>query len=195
MPKKKEKIIPLTDEQRKVVEENHNLIYKVLNDHCLDVDEWYDVAAIGLCKAAQLFKPESGFKFSTYAYTSIYNVVCRQIIASKTEHRLPPGGGLLYLEEKYGNFEEDNKLEDLIPASNNSFVDDIITINDFKESLKKLNSRDQEIILLLADGYTYQAAGDTLGVSRERVRQIAVKYARVYGYKRDRKKNYNRSVK
>lgn len=189
----KEKIVPLTDEQRKTVEENHNLIYKVINDCHLDPDEWYDVAAIGLCQAAQRFDPNAGFQFSTYAYKSIYYLICRQHSLDKVQHRTPPGGGLLYLEDKYGNFVDSERLIDLVPANSNSFVDDIIVENDFKRTLSKMKPRDQEIILKVAEGYTYQQAGEMFGLSRERVRQVIVRYGDRIGYKK--KKKYNRRIK
>ena len=44
--------IQLNDEQRKLVADNHNLIYQYLIDNNLPQDEYYDIAAIGLCKAA-----------------------------------------------------------------------------------------------------------------------------------------------
>ena len=84
-PKKVEK---LTEDQRRLVEENHNLIYKVLYDHHLDVDEWYDVAAIGLCKAA-LFDPELNFQFSTYACASIWNNICNKYNLSTADRQIP----------------------------------------------------------------------------------------------------------
>lgn len=48
----------MNDEQRKLVENNHNLIYAILHKYNLPIDEYYDVAAIGLCKAAITFDAE-----------------------------------------------------------------------------------------------------------------------------------------
>ena len=42
----------MTDEQRKLVEDNHSLIYLVINNMGLSVEDNYDIAAIGLCNAA-----------------------------------------------------------------------------------------------------------------------------------------------
>ena len=58
-----------------MVEGNHNLIYSFLNSHKLSVDEWYDVAAIGLCKAGLTYMPDKGYKFSSYAYRVMTNEV------------------------------------------------------------------------------------------------------------------------
>lgn len=56
----------MTKEQIKLVEENHNLIYYVLNKWGLDHSEYYDICALGLCKAAIKYD-ESISKFSTFA--------------------------------------------------------------------------------------------------------------------------------
>ena len=64
----------LNDEQRQFVAENHNLIYSFLNSNKLDIEEWYDLAAIGLCKAAINYNGEIA-KFSTFAYKCMWNQV------------------------------------------------------------------------------------------------------------------------
>lgn len=66
------KISKLNNEQRKLVEENHNLIYSFLNNQALSI-EWYDVCAIGLCNAALNFNGAT--KFSTFAYKCMLNSV------------------------------------------------------------------------------------------------------------------------
>lgn len=34
---------PLTEEQRRFAEQNHNLVYKFLHQHGLSIDEYYDI--------------------------------------------------------------------------------------------------------------------------------------------------------
>ena len=41
----------MDEHQKSLVTENHNLIYSFLKKYNLDVDEYYDLAAIGLCNA------------------------------------------------------------------------------------------------------------------------------------------------
>lgn len=62
----------MTQEQRKLVEKNHNLIYYTLHKYKLNEEEYYDILAIGLCKAAIAFDPERS-KFSTFAVNVMYN--------------------------------------------------------------------------------------------------------------------------
>ena len=65
--------IVLNEQQRKLAEENHNLIYKFASIKHADLEEFYGVFAIGLCYAAHAFDPERGTKFSTLAYQCMTN--------------------------------------------------------------------------------------------------------------------------
>lgn len=70
----------LTDEQRRLVEDNFNLIYHVLKGFPsakLKWDDYVQAASEGLCKAALYFKPEYGWEFSTYAVPMVYGTICR----------------------------------------------------------------------------------------------------------------------
>lgn len=60
------------------ITKNHNLIYSFLKRRNLTIDDYYDIAAIGLVKAARTFNPEQGSKFSTYAYFIMWNEVKHQ---------------------------------------------------------------------------------------------------------------------
>lgn len=63
----------LTAEQSMLVEQNHNLIYHYINAHDLTIDEYYDILAIALCKAAEAYDPSKGVCFSTFTYRCFYN--------------------------------------------------------------------------------------------------------------------------
>lgn len=52
----------MTDYQRQLVTDNHNLIYRFLQKEKLNMEDWYDLAAIGMCKAAKhLMKERPNF--------------------------------------------------------------------------------------------------------------------------------------
>lgn len=59
---------PLTDEQRKLAERYHNLIFAFLYKNDLQVDDWYDIAAIGYIKAIRYHHPERPFAISSLAF-------------------------------------------------------------------------------------------------------------------------------
>lgn len=75
----------LTDDQRKIVEENLGLVGKVIKDRVhginqmgiFDYHDLFQIGSIGLCKAAATDK---GGNFSTYAYRLIWNEICDALI-------------------------------------------------------------------------------------------------------------------
>lgn len=53
----------LTEEQRKLVEDNHDLIYEYAHENNISIDEYYDVLAIALCDAAiDIYKEKTNYK-------------------------------------------------------------------------------------------------------------------------------------
>jgi len=63
----------LTESQRELAGKNHKLIYKFARIKEADLEEFYGVLAIGLCKAARAYDASSGFRFSTFAYRCMEN--------------------------------------------------------------------------------------------------------------------------
>jgi DNA-directed RNA polymerase specialized sigma subunit len=57
----------LNAEQKQLVADNHNLIYGYAHKKKLDLDEYYDILALGLCRAALSFDSNKS-SFQTYAY-------------------------------------------------------------------------------------------------------------------------------
>lgn len=83
MSRKRTRLVPLTEEQRKLVADNHNLIYGYANLHGLQIDDinrikdnysshedWYGALATGLCYAAQSWDKTKG-AFSNWAYINM----------------------------------------------------------------------------------------------------------------------------
>lgn len=78
----------LTLDQQRIVSENHNLIYSLANKKNINLDEYYDVLAIGLCKAAIAFDDTKG-KFSTLAYTVMLNEYKQELRKQQNERAIP----------------------------------------------------------------------------------------------------------
>ena len=78
----------ITEEQKKLAEENHNLIYRFLSKYNLSIDDYYDIAAIGLCKAAMTFD-KSKSKFSTYAFKCMYMIMLHEKRKEKMVRVIP----------------------------------------------------------------------------------------------------------
>ena len=77
----------MNEEQQKLVLDNQKLVYHVIKQLHLyhKLEDYLDVGIIGLCKAAQTFKPENGSKFSTYACICIRNNILMEIRSEKRQ--------------------------------------------------------------------------------------------------------------
>lgn len=63
----------LTEDERIIAEQNHNLIYSFIWKKNLDVDEWYGILSIGYLKGIKKYiKSECKHSLSTYVYNSMY---------------------------------------------------------------------------------------------------------------------------
>lgn len=161
----------LNDTQRKLVEDNHNLIYFYLNKKHLSMDsvfDFYGDAAIGLCIAAYIYKPELGYSFSTLAYRTMENEInatLRHI--DKTIQYI--------LTNPLGNDEDIDILDNIEDAT------DYIELSELKLSIKKIynlfNDRDKLIIKLYFEkDYTYKKIGEMFGLTKQAISLIIIKF-------------------
>lgn len=153
----------MTREAQKLVEDNHNLIYKFLRNYNLE-DDWYDVAAIGLCKAANNYNSDK-YEFSTYAYRCMYNEMWKDNWRYKNVKEYIPDALILhynkslsseidttpcfeiYMEKRYGGESQDDVLAKLI-------------YEDYYNGLRK--DRDREILDLFQKGYSHQKIAEII---------------------------------
>lgn len=167
-----QKQFQLSDKQRQLVEENHNLIYAYLNAHQLSVEEYYDLAAIGLCYAAHEFDPSKA-QFSTWAWTCMDTRVYHQYLYANRKHRIP--------EYKLVSYDaaidtDDDTRGDLLyanafPSVENTENDAIFSV--LMEKIKdSLSPKDLEVFELLLLGYNTIEIGKMMGLSNSRIRQI-----------------------
>lgn len=67
----------LTEEERKLVENNHDLIYMLADCLELDIDEYYGLLAISLCHAAQKYKTRNyAYGFAEFAKIIMVRELC-----------------------------------------------------------------------------------------------------------------------
>jgi len=81
--------IPLTPEQADFATENHNLIYGFLHKHKLPVDDFYDVAAMGLIRAIQTYSQSEKarqYQFGAIAYGQMWSLCGNEIKKNRRRH-------------------------------------------------------------------------------------------------------------
>jgi len=131
--------IYLNDSQRSLAEENHNLIYGFLSKHSLEEEYWYDLLAIGLCRAAGTFDESKGYNFSTYAFCIMERLMQTEYSRLAKTKRIP-NELISSLDELRHNSEgDDYALYHLIASPEQ--VEDIAILrnllNQFRETLSK----------------------------------------------------------
>lgn len=159
----------LTEEQRVLAAENHNLIYKFAKIKEVDIDEFYGVFAIGLCMAAKIFDASRGNKFSTLAYKCMGTEYSKYWRHELNSQHIPTDMIVSYnmpITSESG----DTQLLDLI-IDNQSSTSDTgrIEVDEFFETL----SATQRIVLNgLMQGYKETELAEYIGCTRSNINRI-----------------------
>lgn len=157
----------LNDEQRQLVEDNHNLIYQYAHDNNLDLEMWYDLLAIELCKSVLKHDPSKG-KLSTLFYIRAKHAMWREYCKSKSKKR---DGGVIYsLDYEYGD--SDGGTVTLGEMLEDEIYD--VGDNSIMSILKNeiLNSEYGDIIKMRLEGYSQSEIAESMGCSQAHISRI-----------------------
>lgn len=163
----------LNDEQRKLVEQNHNLIYSAMRKfgiHRQDFDDYYGFAAIGLCKAAIDYDETRSKSFSTYAYLCIQNEI---MVYNKYRFRQRRKGDMNTISYNHmlDDWDEDKNENSFLLKDEENFEKNIIFKLNFQDKCYTLNNKDRMIVDLKSKGYTYQEIAKMFGTSFQAIQQ------------------------
>lgn len=163
----------LTDEQRQLAAENHNLIYKFAKCYGLRFDEYYDILAIGLCNAAMIFDASLGYRFSTLAFKCMKKEYVDYFVKNNGKKKVPQNK-LVYLYSPVPGAESGVTFFDVVSngTSNQYSFDD--THPETEDFLKTLKPKHRNVIENLLDGFTEEETARRLGCSKSNVSRICV---------------------
>ena len=150
----------LTAEQQKLAADNHNLIYQVLHDHNLPIDDYYDVAAIGLCKAAAKFDPSRGYAFSTYAYPSMLKAIWMDKRNGNAKKRSK------YLTVSLSEPIHENLTYGDAIQSDKPTPEELVLCQDILDQIQKLKPQERVVIELTLQGLTQEEIAAIVGYSQ-----------------------------
>lgn len=157
----------LTEEQKKLVEENYKLVPYVIFSvmHLDDLEEWHGYACIGLCNAAVLWDKKKG-PFAAYAVKAIKNSIIREINYNGRQSRKIDDENKLSLDYCYSEdgSVENETLQSIIPDKKNPDWGEIFGM---RELIEMLDNREKRYILLLIKGYSFAEIAKSEGVSRQ----------------------------
>lgn len=168
----------LTEEQKKLVEENHNLIYWFAKKYHVPIEDYYDVLAQGLCMAAYHYDP-SKCSFSTYAYLCMNTEMHVEYRKTLRKSEIPQGN-IFHYENAW-------QLSDLIPTNEkteNKVIDKISYENLISLLNDILNDKDKEVLSYILNGLTMREIAKIEGTSHQaihnRMKKIREKVKKSY---------------
>jgi RNA polymerase sigma factor (sigma-70 family) len=173
----------LTDAQRQIAEDNHNLIYGFLWQNHLDVDEWYGIIAIGYLKAVLQWDSDRG-KLSTFAFLTMKSAYVREI---NRRNRLMRKESCISIHSPIcdgANIE----IGDLLPDPYD-LADQCVSRVDLEAALKKLTSDQRRILSMALDGVYQSDIAIVMGISQPSISRTLKKTVRqVTGLEPQKKK-------
>ena len=173
------------EQVNQLVTENVFMIYDILKRMNLisQINEYYDICLIGLCKAAKYYKKEKNYAFSTFAYNIIKNEILHSIKYKNSSKEKANINAISFQDVLYYNQEgEETTLQDLI--SSDFDVEECILkeelITELREAINELNDRDKYIICSVYGLYGYneltnQQIGKDLHISKVYVSRLKYK--------------------
>lgn len=148
------------------------MIYSFLYKYHLDVEEWYDIAAIGLCKAANTYNNDKS-EFSTYAYKCMYTTI---IMEKRKENamRTIPQNQIVYYENQVNESSKDNDTSTFLNyiPSKQDIENETISALSLENIENELVGNKKKVFLLLREGYTQCEISKIIGISKQRVSKI-----------------------
>lgn len=159
----------LNDEQRKLIEDNYNLIYYFYSRYfgsMLNNEEYNGIAHEALCRAALNYNSEKG-KFGTCLYWQLKSAISRHFRESNRNKRKLNQSTIsleTYIYELNGL-----KISDTISDFNDT-ISDVIEKSYWDEILKKQSKKKQLIVKLKLLGYNQSEVAKIIGMTQQGVR-------------------------
>lgn len=159
----------LTKDQQNLVEKNHNLIYHTIRRCNVNQEDFYDVCAIGLCKAASKYDANRA-NFSTFAVRCMVNEIKlqqrKEMALIRKLDRHPER-----LDAVLTNSDGDEFTQAEFVTTGLSAYDELVTFN----LSDILTEKELHIAELKYKGYDQFEIGNILGISQSMVSRHLLK--------------------
>lgn len=174
----------MTEEQRMLAAENHNLIYKFALHKEVSAEEYYDIFAIGLCKAAMYFDPALDVRFSTFAFQCMESEY-KQYWRRELNGRHIPAGSVISYDALIADDNSDDSFLEIISNSTGKCRMDTAGL-EMEEFSNRLPERQRAVLNGFLDGQNGADIALAMGVSRQCVYRLKTKLAEAW-------KKYNKT--
>lgn len=166
----------LNSEQRRMVEENHNLIYQYLIDNKLPQNDYYDIAALALCNAAINYDSSKNIAFSTYVYKTIGNTIKNY----KTHDKRHTVDAISYniTSTVYGEGTDVEHLETF--ESRDNVEEENVTKAFFQWFIEYMSLRELQIMYYKTKNMTDKEIGKIYGVTHAAISRVWRRIKKAY---------------
>lgn len=174
---------PLTDEEKIFAEKNHNLMYRYIRIHELDLEDWYDILIIPYLQAVKkyfTYEHLQKYKFEQIFFRTLDSARSNYWRAMNRKMRCPSGG--IYSYENLVCKRERDDLTGLECAENMAYLangicnesaeNEVVGTEMLKEALKTLDAEEQMIIKKKLYGYSDEEIYKSMGISVKKYNQI-----------------------
>lgn len=138
----------LTIEQRKIIEENHDLIHKFAKIKRLPIDEYYDVLAFGLCRAAKYYDEKKG-QFISIAYCCMKSEVCN--------YQKKLNNKIIFIKKD---------IEKISSNADKNAIDNMLNYDILKSFL---NKKELQILKYVISGFSQQEISNILNCKQQNI--------------------------
>ena len=143
----------LTEQQKELVEKNHNLIYWVLNKYNLEMSEYYDLLAIELCHTIMKYDSKKG------SLSNYYKMRCDSLLKRE------------YAKQSANK----NSNNGLYPLTDYNDGADELNVEDIVELEDMFNGEYGEILRMKAHGYNQSEIAEHFGCTQSYVSKLLSK--------------------
>lgn len=158
----------LTEEQKRLVSDNHDLIDFFVNIKKLQKDDYYYVLAEALCKAAKNYNKNLS-TFRTYAMY-VMNTALKNTIRKNSQPTTVPETIIISANKNVGFADECMPILDLLKYPNVVDVDDRVVLKvGIEQCMENLTDREKEIVGLLDRGYTRKQVAEALSTDKRNI--------------------------
>lgn len=159
--------------KEQLVLNNQGIIGMVLNSLNLNPldEDLYATGLVGIVKAVNNYRSDTGIRFSTYAA----KVVRNEILMLLRKKRITPAFSL----DESRDFENGEKMfyADMI-ADKRCFEDETIADMQFDKIFDSLSERDRKIVSLRMDGKVQSEIAEACGVSQAQVSRVIKEFGK-----------------
>ena len=154
----------------KMIEENHNLIYKYAFAHNVSLDEYYDVLAEALCRAVSRYDSSKG-KLSTLVFKMMDYMLINEY-KKRYNKKSIPAECIVYYESNRESEDTNIDYSNLISGVNNNMEEDIVFKLSILPIVKHLPQREKKVYDCLMSGMSYSEIATKMKTTKSTVANI-----------------------